>query len=193
MHSRSFPPCSVDGPIEPPVPYGHGASTGAVPTKCSRCEWLFEAECLRYHDDVGHYLRLDHGPCGVDGPTNPVPYRADEEKSGTQDGAPLEVPRKCTSCAHLGHHPEAGVACLLDREKWGDFPRSFDWGSWKPDGIHVRLPVSEAASRTLSHLARKNDLLAFVRDYRKLQPHRSIQEARADFARIRRIQDKFDP
>ena len=123
MQSKYFPACPIDGPIEPPVPFSHAASRGAVPKKCSECEHLFEGECTRYIDEVGHYLHLDHGPCGIDGPTDPVPYEDEFIR------AKVEIPRKCSTCVYLAVDRIPGFHCTKDSDKWGDFHRGLDWGA----------------------------------------------------------------
>lgn len=105
MHSRYFPPCPVDGPIDPPVAFGHMGSRGAVPAKCGQCRHLFEGECTRFIETVGHYLHLDHGPCGINGPTDPVTYEDEFIK------AKVEVPRKCSRCRFLAVHQIFGFHC----------------------------------------------------------------------------------
>src|SRR5262245_26778416 len=98
MHKHYFPPCPVDGPIEPPVPYGHMGASGAVPNKCRSCPNLFEGSCLRSIKEVGRYLHLDYGPCGIPGPTDPVIY---EDEFITSK---VTVPRKCATCHFLKFH-----------------------------------------------------------------------------------------
>lgn len=132
MYHKYFPPCPVDGPIEPPVPFAHMFSIGAVPQKCSTCDCLFEGECTRYI----RYLHLDHGPCGIDGPTDPVIF---ENEFITPK---VEVPRKCAecvhlSCVHLSVPSLSRLCCTKDSDKWGDFHRGLDWGSWRPDRIDI--------------------------------------------------------
>ncbi len=95
MHKYYFPSCKIDGPIEPAVPFNHMGITGSVPKKCSECKHLFEGGCTRYMKEVGHYLHLDHGPCGIHGPTDPVQYKSEYFLSK------VEIPRKCNSCLYL--------------------------------------------------------------------------------------------
>lgn len=184
MHRRYFPPCPVDGPIEPPVPFGHMASRGAVPMKCSECQHLFEGECTRYIEEVGHYLHLDHGPCGIDGPTDPVIYKDDFVTSKA------EVPRKCTICVFLAVDRIHGFHCTKDSDKWGDFHRGLDWGAWEPDFVYLELPLPKVTTKELSLYARQNDKMSFIKEHRRINPGLSIEEAIADFARFREVLEK---
>ena len=158
MHSKYFPPCPIDGPIDPPVPFAHMASRGAVPNKCSKCEHLFEGECTRYMEEVGRYMHLDHGPCGVNGPTDPVVYEDSFVKSK------VEIPRKCAGCVHLGIDRIYGLHCTKDSEKWGDLHRGLDWGTWQPNFIYLELPPPKVTTKKLSIFAYDNDKLAFIKD-----------------------------
>lgn len=185
MHRRYFPACPVDGPIEPPVPFGHMGSRGAVPKKCSDCQHLFEGECVRYSEDVGHYLHLDHGPCGIDGPTDPVTFQ-DEFVSSKVD-----VPRKCATCVFLAVNSIEGFHCTKDADKWGDFHRGLDWGAWKPDCVYLELPLPKVTTRNLSLFAKQNDLMAFIKEHRRINPGLSIEEAKADFAHFRSVLETY--
>ena len=84
MHKLYFPACPVEGPIEPPVPFSHFGTRGAIPSKCGSCKLEFEGGCMRYMDKLKRYMHLDYGPCGISGPTNPVIY---------EDQTSLFVPR----------------------------------------------------------------------------------------------------
>ena len=186
MHSHYFPPCPIEGPIPPSVPYGHMGTRGAVPQKCSKCKMLFEGECTRYMADVGHYLHLDHGPCGVRGPTDPVAYE-DRFISGK-----VEVPRKCASCGFLRVDHIRGFICTKDSEIWGGLPRGLDWGAWRPDTIYLDLPHPKITTKLLVKCAHENDLVGFAQEYRRVNLGTSLAEAREDFAHFRRILDKMN-
>lgn len=181
MYHRYFPSCPVDGPIEPPVQYGHMGSRGAVPKKCSECQNLFEGECIRHIEEVGHYLHLDHGPCGVNGPTDPVYYE------DIYIASKVVVPRKCAKCVYLAVDSIYGFHCTKDPEKWGDFHRGLDWGQWEPDDIYLELPLPKVTTRALSMFARCDDLIGFIMEHRRVNPGLSIKEAKADFAHFRSI------
>ena len=185
MHSKYFPTCPIDGPIEPPVPFAHMGSRGAVPKKCSECEHLFEGECTRHIDEVGHYLHLDHGPCGIDGPTDPVPYEDEFIK------AKVEIPTKCSTCVYLAVDRIRGFHCTKDSDKWGDFHRGLDWGAWQPAYINLLLPPPRVTTKALSQHAFNNDLAAFIKEYRRINPETSIEEAKRDFFHFRSTMEKL--
>jgi hypothetical protein len=180
MHNKYYPACPVDGPIEPAVPFAHMISRGAVPNKCSSCQFLFEGECRRMPD---RYLHLDHGPCGVDGPTDPVFYENEFVM------AKVSVPRKCTTCRFLNIDSIDGFHCGKDSEIWGDFHRGLDWGAWSPDRIYLELPAPKITTRVLSECAHQNDLIGFIKEHRRVNPGFSLEEAKTDFAFFR---DKID-
>jgi hypothetical protein len=185
MHLNYFPRCPIDGPIEPPTPYGHLVFHGAVPKKCSECCELFEGSCTRYMDDLGHYFELDHGSCGIPGPTEPVAY-ANESM-----GSEVEIPRKCVSCSFLKFDGVHGLVCNKDHETWGDFYRGFDWGDWEPDFIFVQLPEPKRTNKQLVLHAHNADLIEFIKEYRRINPGLSLQEARSDFQGVREILAKW--
>ena len=190
MHSQYFPACPVDGPIEPVVPFAHMFSVGAVPNKCSSCRFLFEGECNRASEFNGDqsihlgsmhlgYMRLDHGPCGVNGPTDPAFYEDKFVK------AEVSVPRKCTTCRFLNIDSIHGFHCGKDSEIWGDFHRGLDWGAWSPDRIDLELPAPKVTTRALSELAHQNDLIGFIKEHRRVNPGVSLEEAKTDFGFFR--------
>ena len=107
MDKYYFPKCPVEGPIDPPVPYFHGCFKGSIPQKCHNCKNSFEGECLRGMETVGRYLRLDYGPCGKPGRTDPVPFE-DSFVSSV-----LQVPRKCAICKCIQYSPIFGFTCIF--------------------------------------------------------------------------------
>lgn len=180
MHKKYFPKCKVEGPIEPAVPYDHMASVGAIPQKCSRCEYLFEGSCIRYLEEVGRYLNLDHGPCKVNGPTDPVYYISKHLKSK------VEIPGKCHECRLLEIDRFHGLHCAENKQKWGDFLRGFDWGTWEPDVIYFELPLPKITNQKLNDLANKNDCVNFIKEHRRVNPELSFKEAKNDFIYLRK-------
>ncbi len=156
-------------------------SRGAVPKKCSECQHLFEGECVRYIENVGHYLHLDHGPCGINGPTDPVVYEDEFVKSK------VEIPRKCANCVHLGIDRIYGLHCTKASDKWGDFHRGLDWGAWQPDYVYLELPLPKVTTKELSQFAHHDDMVAFIKEYRRINPGLSIEEAKVDFAHFRDV------
>ena len=156
-------------------------SNGAIPKKCSSCKHLFEGECTRNIDDVGAYLHLDHGPCGVEGPTDPVVFENEFIQSK------VEVPRKCSKCPFLAVAPIYGFHCTKDADKWGDFHRSLDWGAWRPDRIYIQLQRPKVTTKALSEYAFTQDQVAFIREYRRINPGLSLKEAKSDYAHFRTV------
>ena len=181
MHRYYFPICPVDGPIEPPVPFEHMGTSGAVPQKCSQCDKLFEGECIRYIESVGHYLNLDHCPCGIDGSTDPVTY------DDLYITSKVQVPRKYARCGYLRIDNIRGFCCTKESGKWGNIPRGLDWGAWEPDVVYLELPLPKVTTRQLSKHAFADDLLSFIKEHRRTNPGLSIAEAKADFQRFRSI------
>ena len=179
MHHLYFPSCPVDGPIEPPVPYSHMGMSGAIPNKCGDCQYSFEGGCTRFFEALQRYMHLDYGPCGIDGATDPVIYEDNFIRSK------VEIPRKCWSCGFLFHDGNYGFTCRKDAEKWGGCFRGLDWGSWRPDRPYFNLQHPKVTTRALSEAAHANDMIAFVKEYRSVNPDVSLQETRDDFARIR--------
>jgi hypothetical protein len=56
--------------------------------------------------------------------------------------------------------------------------------SWSTDKTPI-LPPPKKANRALQKLAINDELMSFVKEYRRLNPDLSIQEARADFKYLR--------
>ena len=157
---------------------------GAVPNKCGSCPHLFEGGCTRYFDSVNRYLHLDHGPCKVNGPTDPVMYQDEFIKSK------VEVPRKCIRCHFLKFDRIYGFICTQDGEKWGRYYRALDWGTWEPESIYLQLPLPKVTTKALSGYVIQNDILNFIKEYRKLNPGLSIEEAKEDFSYLKNILTK---
>lgn len=178
MHRFYFPACQVEGPIEPPVPFHHG-SQGCIPNKCSTCARMFEGECIRDVERLQRYMHLDYGPCGIDGPTDPVLYEDQFIASK------VEIPRKCSDCTFLYYDSIRGFECRKDKDKWGDFPRGLDWGSWQPDRIYVELPYPKITTKVLVDAMYSGDQIAFLKEYRRINPSLPYSEAKEDFARLR--------
>ena len=183
MYKYYFPVCPVDGPIEPPVQINHMGLSGAVPNKCGRCPNLFEGSCTRYMEEVGRYLHLDYGYCGIPGPTDPVTYQDQFIVSK------VEIPRKCSTCVFLDVDRIRGFNCRKDAEKWGHFERGLDWGAWEPDWVYLELPPPKVTTRDLAAHAKDGDLVKFIREYRRLNPGLSMEEAKDDY---RRLRDKLE-
>ena len=181
MHHLYFPACPVEGAIDPPVPYGHMVKSGAIPHKCGNCDKLFEGGCTRFIEDVQRYMHLDFGPCGIDGPTDPVFYEDRFLKSK------VEIPRKCAGCVHLVTDSIYGFTCKKDSDKWGDNFRGLDWGSWSPDRIYVELPPPKITTKALINCVHDDDLKGFLVEYRRVNLGVSLREGRADFEHLKSV------
>lgn len=184
MHKLYFPTCKVEGAIDPPVPYNHMGVVGAVPNKCGSCSHLFEGGCTRYFDQVNRYLHLDYGSCKIDGPTDPVVYEDDFFMSK------VEVPRKCSKCFYLKVDRIYGFHCTQDNDKWGDYHRGLDWGAWEPHSVYLQLPLPKVTTKELSIYVKKNDIINFIKEYRKRNPGLSLIEAKEDFAYLQNFLNK---
>jgi hypothetical protein len=180
MHKLYFPACPVEGPIDPPVPFGHMATRGAIPNKCGSCGLQFEGGCVRFMDKLQRYMHLDYGPCGISGPTDPVIYE------DTFIRSKVEIPRKCSRCHFLFYDNIFGFTCKKDAEKWGDCYRGLDWGAWRPERIYFNLPHPKITSQALMDAAHEDDVIAFVKEYRRVNPGTPIQEARENFSTLRK-------
>lgn len=180
MYKYYFPPCPIDGPIEPAIPFAHMMSSGAVPNKCNHCQYMFEGECMRYMDEVGHYLHLDYGPCGIEGPTEPVTIEHEGDPSN------IEIPKKCATCEYLRGHS----SCTKDKDVWGDFNRGLDWGQWKPEIIHIQLAFPKITTQELNLCAHRDDLISFIKEHRRVNPGTSHEEAKKDFKFFRAVLKK---
>ena len=139
MLKHYFPICKNDGPIYPVDEFKHMGLITVIPKKCSECMYLFEGECTRNIDEVGRYLYLDHGPCGIYGPTDPLTHVS------SSTIFKIEIPRKCAKCDYLeGFFNVQGIvdgfSCGKDKDIWLGFNRNLDWGSWEPDWIYIDLP-----------------------------------------------------
>ena len=179
MHRWQFPACPVDGPFIPPRPFSHLGIDSSIPNKCATCDQLFEGCCSRHTEDLGRFLSLDYGPCGIDGPTDPVDVVLSDRNLEVQ------IPRKCESCEH-----REDSRCSKDPELWGHNQRALDWADWSPPFIYVELPSPKASSAALSQFAGDDDLVSFVKEYRRINPSHSVTEAKSDFALIRAVQHK---
>jgi hypothetical protein len=178
MYRRSFPKCTVSGPVDP-VPFNHLGLQGAIPRKCAGCKLMFEGECLRGAEQVKGYLDLDHGPCPVKGETRPVLHETAHMKSK------VHVPKKCATCVHLQFSLSSGFLCGFEPAKWGEFPRALDWGAWSPDHPNLGLRSGRSVPLEMLQAVRAGDEAAGVRAFRDAFPDSTIREARDAYAELR--------
>jgi hypothetical protein len=176
MYRTAFPRCTVVGPVEP-VPYSHFIS-GAVPRKCRTCEHLFEGGCRRAIEQVQGYLSLDHGPCPVKGPTDPVLVETTHFKSK------VYVPSKCERCPNLELDRIRGFVCNLDRERWGAFPRTLDWGSWSPEHPNLGLKSGRSVTHEVIQAVAEGSEVQAIKAFRSSHPDATFREARDAYAEL---------
>jgi hypothetical protein len=138
-------------------------------------------------DRLKRYMHLDYGPCGISGPTDPVIYEDQFIR------AKVEIPRKCARCPFLFHHNIYGLTCRKDAEKWGGCHRGLDWNAWKPDRVYFNLPHPQITTQALVDAVYVDDLIAFVKEYRRVNPGTPIQEIREDFSTFRKYIDGTQP
>lgn len=105
--------CPFDGSQEP-SPYPGQQSKLKIPNKCGGCQFFFEYHCRKIRNRL---LRLDYGFCGIVGSKELVNF----------ENSLRLVPLKCTTCQHLTRDSICGLACLKDRDKWGEIPRGLDY------------------------------------------------------------------
>lgn len=176
MYRTVFPRCTVPGSFEP-EPYSH-LINGAVPRKCRECDHLFEGSCRRAMAQVQGYLSLDHGPCPIKGPTDPVLVETQHYLSK------VYVPSKCRTCRNLLLDSIQGFVCNLEREKWGSFPRALDWGSWSPEHPNLGLQSGRSVSvEVLQAVSERNEVGA-IKAFRAVHRDATLKEAREAYAEL---------
>ncbi|ULH14389.1 hypothetical protein MF271_10080 [Deinococcus sp. KNUC1210] len=173
MYIDAFPACTVEGPIYPAVPFDYIA--GSIPQKCSQCSMQFEGSCRRGMSLLGRFLSLDYGPCRLSGSTHPAFFE------DTFIASKVEVPKKCTTCKLLRYDGIYGFRCAEDADVWGQSLKALDWGAWEPDALYVELVAPKITTKLLVKAAKDHDLVAFVKEYRRINPNVSIVEAKEDF------------
>lgn len=176
MYRTVIPRCVVVGSLEP-VSYSH-FMTGAIPAKCRACENMFEGGCTRAMEQVQGYLALDHGPCPVRGPTEPVIVETEHYTSK------LFVPAKCERCRFLELEKARGFVCNFERAKWGAFPRTLDWGTWNPDHPNVGLKSGRSVPiGVLQAVAARHEAEA-IKVLRAAHSDATLGEARDAYAEL---------
>lgn len=176
MHRTAFPICTVSGSYAP-VPYHH-LIRGAVPAKCAKCDAFFEGGCTRAFDLLQTYLALDHGPCGVKGPTDPVGYEDQWMRSK------VEVPRKCADCTHINFDGARGFHCSKDHTVWGSFPRSLDWGAWRPGQPDLTLASGHEITSALVEAVRAGKKMKALMAFRAANKGASMLDAKRAYVAL---------
>jgi len=177
VYRQVFPRCDVVGSLEP-EPFNHLGLEGSVPRKCRSCRHLFEGSCVRGGEQLHSYLSLDHGPCPVCGPTRPVLIETAFYKSK------VFVPAKCERCRFLALDDIYGFVCDFEREKWGAFRRTLDWGSWSPDHPNVGLRSGRSVTQEVIEAVKNRKEAEAVKAFRSSHPNASFLEARRAYAEL---------
>ena len=130
-------------------------------------------------------MYLDHGPCGIYGPTDPLTHVS------SSTIFKIEIPRKCAKCDYLeGFFNVQGIvdgfSCGKDKDIWLGFNRNLDWGSWEPDWIYIDLPHPKKTTKKLYSFVKNDDQTGFIKEYRCINPGLSMKEARDDFHFLRK-------
>ena len=62
-----------------------------------------------------------------------------------------------------------------------------DWGQWSPERIYYDLPSPKETNQVMVDAAYDDNLVVFVREYRRVNPGISISEANSDFSNLRSL------
>lgn len=179
MYQRSFPLCPVKG-SQDLVPYQNGRMQGAIPTKCSTCQYLNGGMCARAIHLTDELLHLDHGACSRSGNTDPQTINLPNVWPYEQ----IEVPYKCSSCPRMMADGQGGVICSENSAELGGFPRGVDWGKFKPDHpvVGVRGFKLDRATVVLEAMGNRNRA---VRAFKAINPKVSTKQAMEALTQIR--------
>lgn len=177
MYRIVIPRCEIEGPRDP-VSFNHMGLQGAVPRKCSTCNFLFEGGCLRAMEQTSTYVALDHGPCPVIGNESPVEYESRFIKSK------VFIPEKCSSCVNLEFDFIRGFICNYKRSDWGEFPRELDWGSWSPEFPNIGLRSGKSVSQEVLKAVINNNEVEAIKAFRSDHKNITIKEAREAFLEL---------
>jgi hypothetical protein len=128
---------------------------------------------------VQDYLSLDHGPCPVKGSTAPIRIETAYYQSK------VYVPTKCVKCVNLELDSVRGFVCNLDRERWGAFPRTLDWGSWSPEHPNLGLESGRSVSHEVMQAVVQGREAEAIKAFRSSHPDATFREARDAYAELR--------
>jgi hypothetical protein len=132
-------------------------------------------------EQVQGYLSLDHGPCPIKGPTDPVLVESQYYVSK------VYVPSKCRSCRHLQLDSIRGFVCNFERERWGSFPRTLDWGSWSPEHSSLglqRLQSGRSVSGEVLQAVQRRHEVEAIKAFRAAHQDATLKEARDAYAEL---------
>ena len=184
MYQKQFPSCKIKGSLEP-TEFGHMFSKGMIPKKCSECDLMFEGECRRNSEITGEYARLDYGKCEIEGKTEPVCIEIDS------NGYETFVPAKCEHCDYLKKDKYRGYICTFEKNIWGDFPRSLDWGNWKPNFPIIGLGADLKLTKHLIILIENEKTTEAIKEIKRLNNGIEFKEAIESVSLLKKKIDKY--
>lgn len=129
-------------------------------------------------EQVRGYLALDHGPCPMRGPTNPVIVETVHYISK------VSVPAKCERCRYLELEKVRDFVCNFEREKWGAFPRTLDWGAWSPEHSIVGLKSGRSVSQEVLRAVAAQREVEAIKAFRAAHRDATLKEAREAYAEL---------
>jgi hypothetical protein len=156
-----------------------------IPKKCIECDLMFEGECRRNSDITGEYARLDYGKCKIEGITEPVSIEIDSS------GYETFVPEKCEQCDHLKMDKYRGYICSFEKDIWGDFPRSLDWGSWQPNFPIIGLGANLKLTKYLIILIKNKKTAEAVKEIKRLNEGIGFKKAVESVSLLKNKIDKY--
>jgi hypothetical protein len=74
--------------------------------------------------------------------------------------------------------------CNFEREKWGHFPRTLDWGSWSPEHPNLGLQSGRSVSVELLHAVHQKNEVSAIKAFRAEHRDASFKEAREAYAEL---------
>jgi hypothetical protein len=184
VYQKQFPSCQIKGSLEP-TEFGHMLSKGMIPKKCSECDLMFEGECLRNSEITGKYAQLDYGKCEIEGKTEPVCIEID------YNGYETFIPLKCEHCDHLKKNKYRGYICAFEKNTWGDFPRSLDWGDWKPNFPIVGLGENLKLTKHLIILIESKKTAEAVKEIKRLNNGMEFKKAIESVSQLKNKIDQY--
>lgn len=129
-------------------------------------------------EQIQGYLALDHGPCPIKGPTEPVlvdtPYYTSK----------VYVPSKCQSCRYLELDRIRGFVCNYEWERWGSFPRALDWGLWNPEHPNLGLKSGHSVPVEFIQAVQDQNEAQAIKVFRAAHPDATFREARDAYAEL---------
>jgi hypothetical protein len=129
-------------------------------------------------EQTQRYLSLDHGPCPVKGPTNPALV------DSLYYISKVYVPLKCLKCKHLLLDSIRGFVCNFERDRWGSFPRTLDWGLWSPEYPNLGLESGRSVSIDVIKAVQACQEAEAIKAFRSVHKDATFKEARDAYAEL---------